>query len=248
MHDFHKYLRATPLGVIALACTGLAAAQNWSTPVLVANGNGQAVSTNGARYFCGHFHPCVWRGTGFCQHGKWLVGSNHIDISQRGGQHRGRTEWRCVSRVEFPHHQHVHASRSPGRFLPRRALGQYSDHFDQRLGNVSSLGLPSIAFDGFSQATVVWEQITNPSPMSCGLEVATGNATTGFGSAKTISTASTCFGWNKLAVSSGGQAVAVEGVPGILSGAVVAIGRDSTGNVGRSRHYRGRRRLSSTTA
>lgn len=48
MHDFHKYLRATPLGVIALACTGLAAAQNWSTPVLVANGNGQAVSTNGA--------------------------------------------------------------------------------------------------------------------------------------------------------------------------------------------------------
>jgi hypothetical protein len=30
-------------------------------------------------------------------------------------------------------------------------------------------------------------------------------------------------------VTSGGQAVAVEGVPGILSGAVVAIGRDSTG-------------------
>ena len=76
---------------------------------------------------------------------------------------------------------------------------------------------------------MVWEQITNPSPMSCALQVATGQAAGGFGWPQTISGASTCFGWNQLAVSSSGQAVAVEGVPGILSGAVVAFGRDSTG-------------------
>lgn len=61
MHDFHKYLRATPFGVIVLACTGLAAAQNWSTPVLVANGNGQAVSTNGAGTSAVIFTPVGYR-------------------------------------------------------------------------------------------------------------------------------------------------------------------------------------------
>jgi hypothetical protein len=96
-------------------------------------------------------------------------------------------------------------------------------------GNASSLGLPSIAFDGYSQATVVWEQITNPSPMSCALQVATGSASSGLGSAKTISSASTCYGWNKIAVNSSGEAVVVEGASGILSGAVVAISRDVSG-------------------
>jgi len=36
-------------------------------------------------------------------------------------------------------------------------------------------------------------------------------------------------GWTNLAVNSSGQAVAVQGVPGILSGAVIAISRDASG-------------------
>jgi len=80
-----------------------------------------------------------------------------------------------------------------------------------------------------SQATLIWEEITSPSPLACGLKAVTGTAATGFGGAQTISTASTCFGWTQLAVDPSGRALAVEGVPGILSGAVVAIDRDAGG-------------------
>jgi hypothetical protein len=99
-------------------------------------------------------------------------------------------------------------------------------------GNVNSFGLPGIGFDSHSQATVIWEQITNPTTVTCALQAITGSAASGFGSAQTISNASTCYGLAKLAVNSGGQAVAVEGATGILSGAVVAIGRDLTGTWG----------------
>lgn len=96
-------------------------------------------------------------------------------------------------------------------------------------GNVSSRGLPAIGFDSSSKATVVWEEVTNSSPMACGLKAATGSAALGLAAAQTISTASTCFGWTRLAVNASGEAVAVQGVPGILSGAVVAISRSAGG-------------------
>jgi hypothetical protein len=57
----------------------------------------------------------------------------------------------------------------------------------------------------------------------------TATASSGFGAAQTISTAATCFGWTRLAVDSSGRALVVEGVPGILSGAIVAIDRDAGG-------------------
>jgi hypothetical protein len=97
-------------------------------------------------------------------------------------------------------------------------------------GNVYSRGLPSIGFDGNSKATLIWEEIATPSPLGCALKAVTGSAATGFGSAQTISTASTCFGWTRLSINTTGQALAVEGVPGILSGAVVAIDRSASGS------------------
>jgi hypothetical protein len=113
-------------------------------------------------------------------------------------------------------------------------------------GNVSSRGLPSISFDGASKATLVWEVVTNASPIACGLKAATGTAASGLSVAQTISTASTCFGWTRLAVNANGDAVAVEGVPGILSGAIVAVSRNASGvwsapvTVGNSGVYRQR--------
>jgi len=96
-------------------------------------------------------------------------------------------------------------------------------------GNVYSVGLPTIDFDGNSRATVIWEQLgANASP-PCTLMATTGTAAGGFGSAEAISSAGTCFGWTALAVNRSSQAVAVEGVPGILSGPVVAVSRDSSG-------------------
>ncbi len=96
-------------------------------------------------------------------------------------------------------------------------------------GNVYSYGLPSIGFDGNSQATVVWEQINSSSTTTCSLVAATGNSAAGFGSPQVISNSSTCYGWNRLSVNQTGEAVVVEGVPGILSGAVIAMSRSAGG-------------------
>ena len=79
-----------------------------------------------------------------------------------------------------------------------------------------SLG-PSDAFNEFNGITVAGVDSGRPNtilvdPRDPNIVYMAGS---GGGVWKTISTASTCFGWNKLAVTSGGQAVAVEGVPGI---------------------------------
>ena len=217
------------LAVTALACAGPATAQTWSSPVLVANAGGQAVSTNGNGTSAVIFTPAsggvqasVNAGSG------WSAPTTFTSVSAAAN----------IAVAPNGDVLAVWSFRTTNTYTPVEAQAAFfhAGHWGNTLtlstniyGNASSLGLPSIAFDGYSQATVVWEQITNPSPISCALEVAKGSAASGLGSAKTISSGSTCFGWNKLAVNSSGQAVAVEGVPGILSGAVVAIGRDLTG-------------------
>jgi hypothetical protein len=132
MHDFRKCLRSAAFGVTALACAGLATAQNWSTPVLVANGNGQAVSTNGAGTSAVIFTP--------------LSGGLQASVNTGGGRSAPTTLTSASAAASIAvapngdvlavwsfNHQHVHSGRSPGGLLPRRALGQYSDHFDQCL-------------------------------------------------------------------------------------------------------------------
>jgi hypothetical protein len=133
----------------------------------------------------------------------------------------------------------VWSSRTSNSYLPITAQAAFytNGHWGSPItlssnvyGNVSSRGLPGIAFDGNSVATLVWEEVVNPSPLGCGLKAVTGTAASGLGTARTISTATTCFGWTRLAVNDSGQAVAVQGAAGILSGAVVAISRDTSGN------------------
>ena len=220
------------LAVVSLACAGPATAQTWSSPVSVANGNGQAVATNGSGTSAVIFTP--------------LAGGVQASVNTGSAWSAPATLTSASAAANIAVAPNgdvlaVWSFRTTNTYTPVEAQAAFfhSGHWGSVLtlstnvyGNVSSLGLPSIAFDGSSQATVIWEQITNPSPISCALEAETGNASSGLGSAKTISSAGTCFGWNKLAVNSTGQAVAVEGVPGILSGSVVAIGRDSTGTWG----------------
>jgi hypothetical protein len=228
---FCSCLRAAALAatVLALACADPTMAQTWSSPVLVANGSGQAISTNGTGTSAVIFTPpsggvaaSVNTGSG------WSAPTTFTSVS-------AAADIRVAPNGDV---LAVWSFRTTNTYTPVEAQAAFfhGGHWGNTLtlstnvyGNVSSLGLPSIAFDGSSQATVIWEQITNPSPMSCALKAAIGNPSSGFGPASTISNASTCFGWSRLAVTSGGAAVAVEGVPGILSGAVVAIGRDSTG-------------------
>jgi hypothetical protein len=220
------------LAVVSLACAGPATAQTWSSPVSVANGNGQAVATNGSGTSAVIFTPLAGGVQASVNTGSvWSAPATLTSASAAAN----------IAVAPNGDVLAVWSFRTTNTYTPVEAQAAFfhSGHWGSVLtlstnvyGNVSSLGLPSIAFDGSSQATVIWEQITNPSPISCALEAETGNASSGLGSAKTISSAGTCFGWNKLAVNSTGQAVAVEGVPGILSGSVVAIGRDSTGTWG----------------
>jgi hypothetical protein len=229
MYGFQNYMQAGVLAIGVLACASAASAQTWSSPVTIANGNGLAVATNGSGTSAVIFTP--------------LSGGVQASVSTGSGW-PAPTTFTSVSapaKIAVAPNGDVLAVwsfRTTNTYTPIEAQAAFfhAGHWGSTLtlstnvyGNASSVGLPSIAFDGYSQATVVWEQITNPSPMSCALQVATGSAASGLGSAKTISSASTCFGWNQLAVSSSGQAVAVEGAAGILSNAVVAIGRDSTG-------------------
>lgn len=87
-------------------------------------------------------------------------------------------------------------------------------------------GMPSIAFDGQSLATVVWEQ--NTSSSTCALKAIRSNAGHTFGAAQTI--AGTCYGFINLAVNSVGQAVVSQGASGIKSDPVVVVSRDANGS------------------
>ena len=234
MYDFRQCSKTVVLviAVVALTYAVPVAAQTWSSPALVANGGGQAIATNGSGTSAVIFTP--------------LSGGLQASVNTGSGWSAATTlsSQTATANIAVAPNGDVLAVwsfRTTNTYIPVEAQvaffsgGQWGNTITLSAniyGNVSSVGLPSIAFDGHSQATVVWEQITNPSPIACALEAATGSAASGLGAAKTISTTSTCFGWNKLAVNSSGQAVAVEGVPGILSGAVAAIGRDSTGTWG----------------
>jgi hypothetical protein len=132
----------------------------------------------------------------------------------------------------------VWSFRTTNTYLPNEAQAAFysAGHWGSVLtisndvyGNVYSRGLPSIGFDGNSQATLIWEEIATQSPLGCALKAVAGNAASGFGSARTLSTTATCFGWTRLSVNAAGQALAVEGVPGILSGAVISVARSASG-------------------
>jgi hypothetical protein len=234
MSDIAKYCKA--FAMLVLACgvvgSGVAVAQTWSTPQFVANGGGVAVATNGSTSAVlfippsGGLQASVKTGSSWTtpatltSFGSFGSGAGNIAVAPNGDVLA------------------VWSFRTTNTYIPNEAQAVFftAGHWGSPItisanvyGNVNSFGLPGIGFDSHSQATLIWEEITNPTTVTCALKAATGSAASGFGSSQTISNASTCYGLAKLAVNSSGEAVAVEGATGILTGAVVAISRSLTG-------------------
>jgi hypothetical protein len=211
-----------------MICSAVAYAQTWSSPQFVANGSSVAVATNGSTSavlftpLSGGLQASVKSGA------SWQTPVTLTTAAATGN----------IAAAPNGDVLAVWSFRTTNTYIPVEAQARFysGGHWGNTItisanvyGNISSLGLPAIGFDGNSQATLVWEQITNPSPIACGLNAVTGNAANGFGSAQTITTATTSYGLAKMAVNSTGEAVVVEGAPGILSGAILGISRSATG-------------------
>lgn len=234
MHDFRTRSHVATLLVVAcaFALSGVAVAQTWSSPQQVANGNGLAISTNGSGISAVVFTPAAGGLQSSVQSGGVWGSPTTLSSNTAAANIAVAPNGDVLAVWVFRTTNTYNPNTAQARFYSGGHWGNTITISANVYGNVSSTGLPSIAFDSHSQATLIWEEITNPTTVTCGLKAETGNAAAGFGSAQTISNASTCFGWTRLAVNSGAQAVAVEGAAGILSGAVVAISRDVNGTWG----------------
>jgi hypothetical protein len=233
MRDFGKWTAVVVLTACIAMTSGLAVAQTWSTPQFVANGGGIAVSTNGTGTSAVLFMPSSGGLQASVKTGStW---GTPVTLSALGPFGAGTGNIMVAANGDV---LAVWSFRTSNTYLPNEAQAAFfsGGHWGSTItistniyGNVNSYGLPGIGFDSHSQATLIWEEVTNPTTVTCALRAVTGSAASGFGSSQTISNATTCYGLAKLAVNSGGQAVAVEGATGILTGAVVAVSRDLTG-------------------
>jgi len=236
MLKIRKYCTLVSVMVLCgVVGSGIALAQTWTTPQFVANGGGIAVSTNGSASAVlfmpasGGLQASVKTGSSWSTPvtltslGPFGSGTGNIAVAPNGDVLA------------------VWSFRTTNTYIPNQAQAAFfsGGHWGSTItissnvyGNVNSFGLPGIGFDSHSQASLIWEEITNPNTVTCALKAETGSASSGFGSAQTISNATTCFGLAKLAVNSGGEAVAIEGATGILTGPVVAISRSLTGSWG----------------
>jgi len=232
MHDIGKYAKAlAPVLAIFAAASGPAAAQTWSSPQVVGSVpylTGGAVATNGNT-------SAVVFAAGVATDNMFEVQA----VVRSGGTWGPRVA--LSPQFQFaenftvavaPNGDVLAAWRYDATMATDSGVAQVAfytaGHWSAPL-TISTAGLnagiPSIAFDGQSQATVVWEQ--NTTSTTCVLKALRGDAGHGFGAAQTIS--STCYRYVDLAVNSIGQAVAVQGAPGITTGPVVAISRDANG-------------------
>jgi hypothetical protein len=218
-----------------VACSAVAGAQTWSTPQFIANGFGIAVATNGSTSAVLFMPPSGGLQASVKTGSTW---STPVTLSSLGPFGSGTGNIAVAPNGDV---LAVWSFRTTNTYIPNQAQAAFftAGHWGSAItistnvyGNVNSFGLPGIGFDSHSQATLIDEEITNPSPIACSLKARTGSAASGFGSAQTISNATTCYGLAKLDVNSGGEAVAVEGATGILTGPVIAISRSLTGTWG----------------
>jgi hypothetical protein len=211
-----------------LMICSVAYAQTWSSPQFVANGSTVAVATNGSTSAVLFTPPSGGLQASVKSGSSWQTPVTLTTAAATGD----------IAVAPNGDVLAVWSFRTTNTYVPVEAQARFFSAGSWKntitisanvYGNVSSLGLPAIGFDGSSQATLVWEQITNPSPIACGLNAVTGNASSGFGSAQTITNTTTCYGLAKISVNSTGEAVVVEGMPGILTGAILGISRSSNG-------------------
>jgi hypothetical protein len=218
-----------------VACSSVAGAQTWSTPQFIANGFGIAVATNGSTSAVLFMPPSGGLQASVKTGSTW---STPATLSSLGPYGSGTGNIAVAPNGDV---LAVWSFRTTNTYIPNQAQAAFftAGHWGSPItistnvyGNVNSFGPPGIGFDSHSQATLIDEEITNPTTVTCALKARTGSAASGFGSAQTISNATTCYGLARLDVNSGGEAVAVEGATGILTGPVIAISRSLTGTWG----------------
>jgi hypothetical protein len=196
-------------------------AQTWSAPVFVENGGGATVSTNANGTEAVIYAGLAAVKTGGVWRTPVLLGSgspaSDIKVAPNGDV---LAIWSFRTSNTYVPVEAQAAFFSGGRWGPTWTITT------SEYGNVYNFGSRSIGFDGNNQATVVWEEYNGS---TCSVVAVTGTAAAGFGSRQTLSNESTCQGWTQLAVNHVGQAVAVIGLPRILSGPVVAISRNADG-------------------
>lgn len=207
--------------IFPLVCAVSVHAQTWSAPQLVENGGGAVVSVNANGTAAVIYAGLASVKTGGVWGAPVLLGSgspaSSIKVAPNGDVlaiwsfHTNNTYVPVEAQASF---------FSGGHWGPTYTITT------SEYGDVYNYGPPSIGFDGNSHATVVWEEYNGS---TCSVVTVTGSASSGFGPRQTLSNESSCQGWTQLAVSHTGEAVAVIGVPGILSGPVVAISRDGNG-------------------
>ncbi len=217
--------------VCAALGVGMLAAQTWTNPQFIANGNAVAVSTNGTGTaaviyldLAGAIHAAV------AVNNVWgapvtLAPANTSETANIAVAPNGDVlaVWGFRTSNTYVPISAQAAFYSGGKW------GGATTISTNVYGNVYSLGLPSIGFDGNSRATLAWEEMSAGATTPCTLTAVTATSASGFGARQAVSSPGTCYGWTQMSVNQGGQAVVVEGAAGILSAAVVAYSRDLNG-------------------
>jgi hypothetical protein len=169
----------------AFALPGMARAQTWGSPHLVANGNGLAISTNGSGTSAVIFTPLAGGLQASVQSGGVWQSPAPLSSATAAANIAVAPNGDVLAVWVFRSTNTYNPNTAQARFYTGGHWGSTITISTNVYGNVSSSGLPSIGFDSHSQATLIWEEITNPNTVTCGLRAETGNAAAGFGSAQT---------------------------------------------------------------
>jgi hypothetical protein len=165
MCDFCKSIAIFILLAFVAAVPRLADAQTWSAPQFVANGGGIAVSTNGTGTSAVLFMPPSGGLQASVKTGStW---STPVTLTSLGSFGAGTGNIAVAPNGDV---LAVWSFRTTNTYIPNEAQAAFftAGHWGSPItistsvyGNVNSFGLPGIGFDSHSQATVIWELITN---------------------------------------------------------------------------------------
>jgi len=225
MHNFTQPLSITLL-LAGTAFSSVANAQTWSAPQVAAEGVVEGFSANGtgtAALLYGQTASSLFAAvrTG----GAWGA---PVELTAQGT--RGNIAVAPNGDVLAIWTFHLNNSTAP---VELQAAFYHAGHWGNPItvttngASVNGRQLSTLGFDGQSRATVIWEQITSSNPSTCALEQSTGTAASGFAPGQII--AQGCQGWIELAVSSVGQAIAIQGAPTLEVAPVIATSRDANG-------------------
>jgi hypothetical protein len=215
------------LALVFLAVSGFVKAQTWTSPQFVTSGNAVALATNGK----GTSAILFWEtGPGL----EATVGINGVwssPITLSTATSVGSVAVAPNGDVLAVWSFHTNNTTTP---IESQAAFYSGGHWDKTItittsgsatASSSLADLVGLGFDGTSEATLVWEQLTGSG--SCALEAVTGNAASGFGTPQVLG--STCLGWVQLAENNNGEALAVQGGATLEVAPIIGTNRAANG-------------------